>query len=408
MAPTSVTARVETAAPQTWAPFGPTVAVLAATGVLVVGQMYTVIALFVPMATTFGAPAGQLTWMATAFGFAYAVGFLFAGPLSDRYGPRTIITIGLLATTVTTALVAFAGTLTLGCALRALQGVTAACFAPAAFSYVTEHINPKRRALALTCITSGFLAAAVLMQVAAQVVSAAVNWQTVFLISSPCMLLAALANRAVLRPNHREQVASVASAFAAMPKLLARPKMLALYAATMTLLGGFVAIYTAVTLAGPSSVAGHPSALLALRASALPAMVVIPLVTPLLARVPAVPRIAASLSVAAVAALAAAASGGNVIVLGAVLLVFVAAIAAAAPALVEAIGAAAGTARGAAVALYAFAMFVGASLGPQLAGALASWGFAGIVRVVAVVLAVGALLALATVRSRRASEIDAG
>lgn len=408
MMPTSAAVQAEDAASQTWAPLGLTVFVLAATGVLVVGQMYTVIVLFVPMATTFGAPAGQLTWMMTVFGFAYAVGFLFAGPLSDRYGPRTIITLGLLATAVTTALVAVAGTLALGCALRALQGVTAACFAPPAFAYVTEHINPKKRALALTCIISGFLAAAVVMQVAAQVVSAVWNWQTVFLICSPCILLAALANRMVLRPSHLGQPASVASAFAAMPKLLARPTMLAFYAATMTLLGGFVAIYTAVSLAGPSSVVGHPSALLALRASALPAMVVIPLLTPLLARVPAVPRIVASLSVAAVAALAAAASGGSVIFLGVVLLIFVAAIAAAAPTLVEAIGAAAGAARGAAVALYAFAMFVGASLGPQLASALVSWGFSGIVQVVAVVLAVGALLVLATVRSRRVPEIEVG
>ncbi|MEU9014539.1 hypothetical protein AB0D12_33245 [Streptomyces sp. NPDC048479] len=49
-------------------------------------QMYAVLALLHPMATSFGAAPGPATWTATAFGFAYAVGFLLAGPLSDRFG----------------------------------------------------------------------------------------------------------------------------------------------------------------------------------------------------------------------------------------------------------------------------------------------------------------------------------
>jgi predicted MFS family arabinose efflux permease len=226
------------------------------------------------------------------------------------------------------------------------------------------------------------------------------NWQAVFLICAPLILLAAIATSATLRTSHWERTASYRSVFAAMPTLLIQPKILALYGSTMAVLGSFVAIYTAVTLTGPPSIAGNADALFALRASALPAMIAVPLITPLLARTPALTRVAASLGLAAVAAVAASMLGSNAVALGAMLLVFVGALAVAAPAIVEAIGAMAGTARGAAIALYAFSMFVGASLGPQLASALAGLGFGGIVRAVAIVPAVGALLAIAARRRR--------
>ncbi len=400
----SASGQIDERTARRYEPAGRATMVLAITGVLVVGQMYTVIPLFDQMGATFAVSPSALTWMASTFGIAYAFGFLVAGPLADRFGPRTVITLGLLTTAVTTAAVAASPGLVAGCVLRAVQGITAATFAPSAFAYVAQHLDPRRRALALTAITSGFLAAAVLMQVAAQVIGAALSWQAVFLVSALCLLLASVATHEALRPTSGEHTASIRSAFAAMPRLLARPDLLALYGATMTVLGGFVAIYTAVTLTGPPSVAGDPSALLVLRASALPAMIIVPVITPLLARLGALTRIAAGLGLAAVAALAASVVGSDIVSLGAVLLVFVAGIAVAAPALVETIGVRGGSARGAAVALYAFAMFVGASLGPQLANLLAATGFGGIARVTAAILAAGALLPLLT--ARRAATLN--
>ncbi|MFD9220221.1 hypothetical protein ACFWDI_09450 [Streptomyces sp. NPDC060064] len=67
------------------------------------GQMYTVLALLHPMATSFGTTPCQDTWTATAFGFAYAAGFLLADPLSDRYRSCAVITAGLVAATAATA-----------------------------------------------------------------------------------------------------------------------------------------------------------------------------------------------------------------------------------------------------------------------------------------------------------------
>ncbi|AYY13203.1 MFS transporter [Actinobacteria bacterium YIM 96077] len=385
--------RASTATP--WAPTLRTTVFLTICGILMVGQLYTVLALLEPMSTSFGVDAETVTWTSTAFALAYAVGFLIFGPLSDRFGTRRIMTVGMAATAATTALVAAAPGMEAGVGLRALQGLTAASLAPAAFSYVAARIAPNRRPLVLTCLTSSFLASAPIMQVGAQGLARATNWQAVFLTCALLIAVVALIMPAVLRPDHTQKVGSVSAAFTAMPALLANGRLLALFAATTTLLGGYVAILTAVTIAGPPAMADDPATLLVLRASGLPVMIVVPVLMPLLTRLHPHVRIPGGLALAAVAAWSASLAGHDVLPLAATLMAFVAGILVAAPALVQAIAGIAGHRQGAATALYAFAMFVGASLGPQLAGSLAARGFAGIVQLVAVVAALGALVSLA-------------
>ncbi|WP_028805879.1 MFS transporter [Streptomyces sp. 142MFCol3.1] len=388
--------------PPTWAPATPTIALLTALGVLMVGQMYTVLALLHPMATAFGTTPGQATWTATAFGFAYATGFLLAGPLTDRYGSRTVITAGLAAAAAATVAVSAAPNLTWAVALRIVQGLTAGTFAPSALSYVVHHITPQRRGTAVTCITSGMLAAAVLMQIGAQAVAAGLNWRAVFWFSAALMALSLIPVRRVLRPTLRHHTGGgLLQAFAAMPRLLRRPRLVALYLSTVTLMSAFVAVYTAVAIAGPPSIAGNSSAILALRASALPALVAIPLLSPVLQRLAAPLRAVLAFALAALAVAVGSLSGGHTVPLAIALLLFVAAVAAAAPAVVETINATAPHARGAAVALYGCSMFIGASLGPQLTGALTGLGFGGILRVVVAALVLGVLLALPALRHQR-------
>ncbi|MFF4515011.1 MFS transporter [Streptomyces mirabilis] len=385
-----------------WVPAAPTIALLTALGVLMVGQMYTVLALLHPMATSLGTAPEQVTWTATAFGFAYAAGFLLAGPLSDRYGSRAVITTGLVAVTAATLAVSAAPDLPTAIALRGLQGLTAATFAPSALSYVVHHIAPQRRGTALTCITSGMFAAAVLLQIGAQAVAAGLGWRAVFWLSAALMALSLIPVRRVLRPTLRHGTGGgLSQAFAAMPRLLGRPRMVALYLSTVVLMSSFVAIYTAVAIAGPSGIAGNSSAILALRASALPALVAIPVLARLLQRLAAPLRAVLAFALAALTVAAGSFLGGHTVPLALALLLFVAAVAAAAPAVVETINATAPHARGAAVALYGCSMFIGASLGPQLTGALTALGFGGILRVVSAALVLGILLALPALRHHR-------
>ncbi|MGI5373616.1 MFS transporter [Streptomyces sp. CA-251387] len=211
--------------------------------------------------------------------------------------------------------------------------------------------------------------------------------------------------RRVLRPTWRHGTGGgLLQAFAAMPRLLRRPRLGALYLSTVALMSAFVALYTAVAIAGPPNIAGHSSAILALRASALPALIAVPLLAPVLQRLLAPLRAVLAFALAALAALAVAAGaflGGHTVPLAIALLLFVAAVAAAAPAIVGTVNANAPHARGAAVALYGCSMLIGASLGPQLTGALTGVGFSGILLAVAGVLALGLLLALLSLRHQR-------
>ncbi|MGW7545287.1 MFS transporter [Streptomyces sp. NPDC054770] len=405
--PTPTTTPRDTAAapdtpgrPASWAPAAPTIALLTALGVLMVGQMYTVLALLHPMATALGTTPEQVTWTATAFGFAYAAGFLLSGPLSDRYGSRAVITAGLVAATVATLAVGAAPDLPTAIALRGLQGLTAATFAPSALSYVVHHIAPQHRGTALTCITSGMFGAAVLLQIGAQAVAAGLGWRAVFWIGAALMALSVLPVRRVLRPARRHGTAGgLGQAFAAMPRLLRRPRLVARYLSTVVLMSSFVAVYTAVAVAGPAGIAGNSAAILALRASALPALVAVPLLAPVLQRLAAPLRAVLAFALAALAVAAGSFLGPHTVPLAVALLLFVAAVAAAAPAVVETINASAPHARGAAVALYGCSMFIGASLGPQLTGVLSGGlGFGGILRAVAAALVLGVLLALPALR----------
>nr|WP_269810576.1 MFS transporter [Kineosporia rhizophila] len=370
---------------------------------MVVGQMYAVLALTTPMSETFDVPGPDITWATTAFGIAYAAGFLVAGPMTDRHGPRAVIVTGLLACTLTTIAVSSASSLGWAVALRAVQGVTAATFAPAAFAYVAHHVAPVRRPFALTCVTSAMLASAIVMQIAVAPVADAAGWRAVFVINGLLMALSAIVARRVLRPGPHQHDTSLVQAFAVMPALLRPAHLLAVYGATVCLMSAFVGLYAAIAIAGPPALAGDTGAVLLLRASSLPALVMVAASAPFLQRLRGPVRSVAALAVGALALLAASLLGSHVVWLGAALFVFVAAVAATAPAMVQTITALAPKSTGAAVALYACGMFIGASLGPQLVRAGVSHGFGPVLQGLAALLVLGAVLVLPVLRSRKAS-----
>ncbi|MFE3138514.1 MFS transporter [Streptomyces scopuliridis] len=303
------------------------------------------------MATALGTTSGQATWTARAFGFAYAAGFLLAGSLSDRYGSRALITAGLVAATAAT--------------------------------------------LAVSAARSGMFAA-VLLQFDARAVAAGLGRRAVFWISAALMALSLIPVCRVLRPTLRHDTGGgLRQAFAAMPRLLRRPRPVALYLSTVALMSSFVAVYTVVAIAGPPSIAGNSSAILARRAGALPALVAVLVLAPVLQRLAAPLRVVLAVTPAALTVAVGSFLGLHTVPPAIALLLFVAAVAAAGPAVVETINANANAnanaphARGAAVALCGCSMFIGAGLGPQLTGVLTGLGFGGILRAVAAALVLG-------------------
>ncbi|WP_153530653.1 MFS transporter [Actinomadura macrotermitis] len=399
----SVTTTTPTTAPATtapataalattgFAPFGRTAAVLAVTALLATSQLYGMIPLLGSVATDWHTPPAGLTWLVSAFGFGYAAGFLLFGPLSDRLGRRRVIVAGVAATAVSTALVALAGSPGPGLALRALQGLTIGAFPPVAMAYIGERVEPHRRLVTVTTMTTGFLASAVLGQLAAQGLVATLGWRSFFLAGAGAFALAAVALRWALLPDGPSTGASPLAAYRAMATLVRAPGLRLLYLATPVVLGSFVAVYTGLQLTGTTG-------LLELRASALPVILAIPFLTPRLARVPGPRRIALALFTAAAGTALVGLLHPGTLLLALLLMVVTAGIATAAPGLIDTIGSRAGAVRAPAVSLFTALLFVGASLGPQVAAALTGHGLAALALVLAALLGGGALLALASRR----------
>ncbi|WP_461111134.1 MFS transporter [Streptomyces calidiresistens] len=379
--------------------------ILCVIGVLVVGQLYTVLPLLDLFAEAWSTTTTTAGWVVTSFGIGYATGFLFSGPLADRLGRRRVLVTGLAITAVVTASVAAAPGPAVAFALRALQGLTAATFAPAAFAYLAEHLPPERRTTAMTWLTSSFLAAGVLGQVLAQFISDLTSWRVVFLVCAGAMAVGTLVLRGLLASDPPAPGVTTLDAYRAMGRLLTRPAVVFLLLAAATLLCGFVALYTGLQTTGPEALAGDADALLAMRACALPAMLLVPLLAARgFARIPPGRRVFGALLLAGLTSGLVALLSGNdigVVMLGALLFVFVFAVAVAAPALVEAIGRLAGPARGAGVALYTFALFVGAGLGPQFATA-PDGGYGTVAGGVAALLMCGAGMAWIGEKTTRA------
>ncbi|MEU0566822.1 MFS transporter [Nonomuraea sp. NPDC005983] len=298
---------------------------------LVSGQLYVVIPLLHDMATGWGTSAGGLTWLVTAFGIGYGIGFLVFGPLSDRLGRRRLLMLGLPLAAVTTALVAASPGPEVAFALRALQGLAVATFPPAGMAYLAERLEPRRRVVAIAAVTGAFLASAVLLQVASQLLVDAIGWRGLFLLSAAGFALAALGLRAVMLPDlPRAATGSLLSAYRSVPALLFDRVLLLRYAATIVL---------------------------------------IPLLMPWLGRIPATTRVVSLLSLGALALAVIGFADATALGLALLLAVYVAAITGGLPSLNESVSSRAGQARGTALALFSFALAVGGSVGPQVAAA---------------------------------------
>ncbi|MFF5444590.1 MFS transporter [Streptomyces sp. NPDC012888] len=377
------------------APFAATVIMMSVAALLVVGQTFITIPLMPELGRAWEVPTKSAAWATTAFAIAYACGSLVSGPLSNRYGRRTVMSGSMAAMAVATALVPLADGLGTASALRALQGAMAGSFVPMSYAYLGERLPKERLPLALTTVNCAAGATVVVGQVEGQLIGTALGWRWVFLISAPLLALAALAAWKIMLPD------PVRTADTPKPAVsngvLASAALLPLFAITLALVGSLTAVYTAVQLNGPAELVGDPEAMLWLRASALPAMVIAVLIASVLGRIPALRRASFSLAFAGVALAAAALTGDSTVLLGVTLFLFVLGISTVGPAVVQAIGDSAGPSRATAIAVYGFVLNLGSGVGAQLPLAISD--FTAMVLTVAAALGIGILLVAMAARA---------
>ncbi len=319
------------------------------------------------MQVAFGLEAGEVAWVQTAFGIAYAVGFIAWGPLVDRFGPRRMMLLGLVVLVPTTVAVSLVTSFSWLLAGRVVQGTLAASFAPAAFAYLGGRIAPERRVLSITVLTSSFLASAVIGQLAAQVISERFGWQCFFWIGAAALALIAALIRVVFLPDAPPN-GMVSNPARTLARLLLRGPVLALLVATLMVLGPMIALYSAVGTSGLID----GGTLLVLRASALPALVWGPFSSRWLGRYAPQHRLMAAFVIAGMTAVAVSVAPQSVVWVGAAMFLVAASVAVAAPAMIQTLTGYAPEAKGSVTALFACFLFLGASIAPSLVAAAAA------------------------------------
>jgi YNFM family putative membrane transporter len=378
--------------------------VLVTCALLVLTQLYVAIPLASPVGREIN-NGNAATALATTYGLAYAAGFLVFGPLSDRYGRKTILVSGLLALALSTASLSVVHSLgTLG-GLRAVQGFSAASFPPVALAYLGEALPARWRTTAIGAMSTAFLAAGIVGQVYASVVTLAWGWRWVFALAAAAFVLAAAAVALTLRePTRTAPHSTLARRFRRFAVLAGRRELALPVVAAFPVLLTFVATYAAL---GPELQAhfGLDQAdILLVRLAGLPAMLLAPVAGALAGR--AGPRrvLLAGFTLAAVGLAVGALANGSPEALIAASVIFVAGIATTVPAHIALVGARAREERAAGLGLYSFVLFVGASVGPLTAQL--PLGFTGLLLTLAALLVVGAgLVGMGSAGSERRPEL---
>ncbi|MDR0218618.1 MAG: MFS transporter [Enterobacteriaceae bacterium] len=345
---------------------------LAVIALFVLTQLYLAIPLLSYVNQDFNPANPELATyaLATSFSLAYAGGFLFWGPISDQYGRRSVMLIGMTALSIATLACYFAPSLIWLAGLRVLQGLAAACFAPISLAYLTEALPVRYRAMAIGTMSTSFLTAGIFGQVLAAWIALHWSWNWVFLATGVCLMAALPFLVVIFKEPQREIVdGHLGRRFIALGRTVVQPAVLLLSCAHITLLLSFVAMYT-VLGAHLSGLGLTPDKVILLRLVGLPGMFAALLMGPFAARV-GIPGVAMTGYITAAAGLAVEAvlaQSLTGIAIGS--LIFVTGIALAVPAMITQFGAVSAPNRGGGMALNGFILFIGASAGSLIATAV--------------------------------------
>lgn len=151
----------------------------------------TVLELAVPaLAADLHPTSTELLWIIDIYGFVLAGALITMGTLGDRIGRRKLLMLGAGAFGVISIAAAFATTVPMLIAMRALLGLAGATLAPSTLALITSMFEDEReRKIAIGVWGASFSAGGMLGPLLGGVVLAHFHWGAVFLLGAPVMLL---------------------------------------------------------------------------------------------------------------------------------------------------------------------------------------------------------------------------
>lgn len=371
-------------------------ALLVLCALAVVSLLYLPLPILPQLAQAHSMAPATAAGIISAFGFAYAVGFLIFGPLSDRLGRRTVMMAGLVALALITAWLATVEAVPLLLAGRALQGLAAATFPPVVIAYLAERGSPKQRIWSVAWMSTAFLSAGLLGQIYGVAVAGRVGLGAALLPLTGLFALTAWRLWTTPADAMRASTTSLLAGYRPIGQILANPQLRRVYGPALLLLMCFVAFYMGMDVHVGSALQAHGVTPLMARGLALPAFLAPLAVAVVMPRWGAERVVKVGLLVATTGLVLSAWAGeAHLYRLLFSSVVFVAGIGISVPGLIARVASVAeAPVRGLAVAFYTFVLFVGASLGPWLAQQTALWTTGQAFLVLAVLLGTAALYAM--------------
>src|SRR5680860_224038 len=146
----------------------------------------------------------QLQWVVSAYTLLFASLQITAGGLGDRFGRKRLFLIGLGIFTATSFLAAFANSMEMLIAMRALQGIGAAFIMPLSLSLISAAFPPEERGRAIGIWSAISVSSVALGPIVGGAVVEYASWEWIFLINVPIGIVALLVSLAVVQESRDE------------------------------------------------------------------------------------------------------------------------------------------------------------------------------------------------------------
>ncbi|MFF2910820.1 MFS transporter [Paenibacillus sp. NPDC057934] len=374
-------------------------------GMVIMSSLYVTIPLTPLFSDVFGVSSTQAATAGSIFSLGFAVGCLIYGPLSEKYGRKTVIFIGLIALTCISLLIGLVHDFSWIIGLRGLQGAAAATFSPVALAYAVEMFPAHRRVTLIGFITTGFMVAGIVGQVMSGIVSQHFGWNAIFfLLAAVYILTAILVLKFLPKADFQNPNSSILEPIRNIGKLFARKNLVLAYLVALVLLMSFVSMSTVLgTYLSGLSFGLSKQEILYVRSAGVLGMLLSPFAGMLAERFGTLKILRGGLLLA-ILGLGSLGLISNLTLLVVMSVIFTAGIALVGPALITLVGQFGGPLRGIAVSVYTFVLFGGTSLGPMIAiQFMRTDSFSLTFILLALVLVIG-LLAACLIRSEAPKE----
>ncbi|MEL0538551.1 MFS transporter [Staphylococcus debuckii] len=215
------------------------------TGIAVMCSLYSAIPLMPVIGKELHLSESATTLIGVVFSISYSVSCMFYGIISDKFGKKKVILIGLCGLTLTTLAIGFIHNFILLLVVRVLQGMAAASFSPVSLTYVTEVFPIKKRVTAISFISTSFMLSGVIGQNLSDIIAAHMSWRIVyFILTVVYILLAIWILRTIPKSPYHTPDTKFSVFFKNMRHIFDNKGIVLCFFVSLTILTSFVSMYT--------------------------------------------------------------------------------------------------------------------------------------------------------------------